>query len=668
MVNLSPAFNPAVLQGIVIHPNDPLKFDFLVNKGEVLLNDEQKSVEYTKLIKYFLAALTIPDHDQWVNLSPYEKDRIITDDFGKTEMGRDLLGQDYILKQITSSLMYPESGIGKNFWDKVYAKAQEQFSNINISLNMFNKVWIVPDQVLVYEAGNTAFVQSSHLRVMLEQDYVATQHNHSGERSPKGAVEPKNQGTNSTTNRIIREVILPELEREVNQGKNFAQLRQVFSGMILATWYKRALKESLLGKVYADKAKVKGVDQPACRQAGIHCVDNDAIYQQYLDAFKKGVYNYIKEDTDKLTHQPIPRKYFAGGVMNNLAMVVQYKALGDTTISENIYSLDDIVAELAAPDKDPPMLEVQVAKEILVSVKSALAKGDLVSVEKIFQQHSRENKIEVKVLLDAIQGLYWGKIEDHMISVMRKDGLTVSLGHMIINALKGPIPFMNGWHAVFNKEFKMRQRSNDEIRSKAEIDWQVGRKKIIAQIVVSESDAAMVGRVYGVKVEPLEEAAQSLINILDQHPWVPGKDSFSVDRLKKDIARILTDKSRDSMDFLIVHLLIDLNQRSRNGDVNKVIFSTLYADLEKRFFPFGLNLKGDQDDNLEPAVADAAQAADPYGGIDMNAANMSMLIKRDGKGMVLPVSKQDMAQLSRIEGFSPHIILIRPASEMPKHP
>ena len=73
----------------------------------------------------------------------------------------------------------------------------------------------------------------------------------------------------------------------------------------MATWYKNALKESLLGKVYADKSKVQGVDQ--------NPKNNEAIYRNYLSAFKKGVYNYIREDTDHYTNQIIPRKYFAGG-------------------------------------------------------------------------------------------------------------------------------------------------------------------------------------------------------------------------------------------------------------------------------------------------------------------------------------------------------------------
>ena len=87
MVHLSPEYTPAYLKGIVIHPENALRFDFIIYKGDKVLTDEQKRVEYTKLTKYFLASLAIPDDDQWVNLSPYEKDRIIKDDFGKTEMG-----------------------------------------------------------------------------------------------------------------------------------------------------------------------------------------------------------------------------------------------------------------------------------------------------------------------------------------------------------------------------------------------------------------------------------------------------------------------------------------------------------------------------------------------------------------------------------------------------
>ena len=72
------------------------------------------------MIKYFFAALTLPEKDVWVNLSPYEKDCIVPKATGDTEMGRDMLAQDYILKQLTASLIYPEKDLGKEFWNRVY--------------------------------------------------------------------------------------------------------------------------------------------------------------------------------------------------------------------------------------------------------------------------------------------------------------------------------------------------------------------------------------------------------------------------------------------------------------------------------------------------------------------------------------------------------------------
>lgn len=45
------------------------------------------------------------------------------------------------------------------------------------------------------------------------------------------------------------------------KGKNFADVRQIYNSVILAaTNLQKALKDSLLGKVYADKGKVAGVE------------------------------------------------------------------------------------------------------------------------------------------------------------------------------------------------------------------------------------------------------------------------------------------------------------------------------------------------------------------------------------------------------------------------
>ncbi|MBL8012802.1 MAG: hypothetical protein JNN05_03035 [Candidatus Omnitrophica bacterium] len=345
MVNTSPAYVPILIKGLKIHPDNPLLFDFIIDSGHSKLDRQSKEFkdEAEKLIKYFLAALTFKDEELWVNLSPYEKDRIIPDALAKTELGRDMLAQDYILKQLTASLVYPEKQLGKTFWDKIYAKAKEKFGTTDVPVDSFNKVWIVADKAKVLERSNAGYVVRAHLKVLMDEDYVAlsnqkerakflvpTRNLALAKGSPAsqnpsvpagsqgtGALGAKNNGTvNKIGSQIVREIIIPEIEKEVNEGKNFAPIRQIYYSMILAAWYKQAIKDALLNRVYSNKTKTGGIlsDDPKVKEK---------IYQQYLEAFQKGVFNYIKEDVDAVSQQIIPRKYFSGGMLIPPAKLIE---------------------------------------------------------------------------------------------------------------------------------------------------------------------------------------------------------------------------------------------------------------------------------------------------------------------------------------------------------
>ena len=314
MITLSPSIDPILLKGVTINPENPFQFDFIVDIGDSDLEGDSLKIASEKLIRYFMASLTIPENEMWVNLSPYENDRIITQSFGSTEMGRDLLAQDYVLKQLTSSLMYPEKELGQQFWDSVYEKAYKEYGTTDIPVDTFNKVWIVPSKAVVYEHGQTAFVAESHLQVLLEEDYNAVQ-NQKNIEDPNvvGGLEParfeNKQAQDLSTQKysdIVRKIIIPAIEKEVNQGEHFSQLRQITNSLILASWYKKRLQESILSKVYVDKSKINGVD----------IIDRNIknkIYDQYLEAFRLGAYNFIKEEYDPASQQIIPRKYFSGG-------------------------------------------------------------------------------------------------------------------------------------------------------------------------------------------------------------------------------------------------------------------------------------------------------------------------------------------------------------------
>lgn len=305
MVKLSSQYTPTVIKGITLFKEDPFRFDFIIDAGEENLNDNAFQEEANKLIKYFLASLTLPEEELWVNLSPYEENRIIPSSLGAVEMGRDLLAQDYILKQLASSLMYPEEDLGEKFWNRVYEKAKQNGEMAQLQTDTFNKVWIIPDQANIIQHEKGAFIVSSHLKVMMEEDYFAMKK----AASCAGLEDSKNLTAKSSTltSDTFKNIIVPQIEKEVNEGKLFANLRQIFNSMILATWYKQNLKKSILSQIYVDQNKASDL-----KMNDEEVIQN--IYAQYVTSFQKGVFNYIKEDYIPETQQIIPRKYFSGGI------------------------------------------------------------------------------------------------------------------------------------------------------------------------------------------------------------------------------------------------------------------------------------------------------------------------------------------------------------------
>lgn len=297
MVRLSPAFEPVLLRGLTIDPAHPLTFDFMVDPGAQNMGDEDFRREAQRMINYFLAALTIPQKDLWVNLSPVEKDRIVPDTLIRTELGRDLLAQDYILKQLTASLVYPEEALGKAFWQRVRDEAYQKFGVTEVPVDVFNKVWIVPEQASVFEKGNTVYITKAHLKVMLESDHQAL---------AKNTTPALNMLTDELSKQVLREIIVPAIEKEVNEGTHFARLRQVVYALVLAQWYQDVFKEGVLNKVYSGKSKVSGIDLSDPKS-------KEKIYDQYMEAYRKGVFSYVKEEMDHVANELMPKKYFSGG-------------------------------------------------------------------------------------------------------------------------------------------------------------------------------------------------------------------------------------------------------------------------------------------------------------------------------------------------------------------
>jgi hypothetical protein len=319
-VSLGKQAQGMLMTGVRIFPDDPFRFDFMIDEGRERPDPATFRGESELLVKYFLASLAIPDRNFWVNLSPYEQNRIIDDEFGMTDMGRDMLAQDYLLKQVTSSLTCPEGETGERFWSRVYAEVYKRFGRTDISVEASHRVWIIPESAEVFSTDNAAVVVNSRLKVMLEEDYYgALNASATGERRSAEAQD-------AVSADMYRKVLLPVLEREVNEGEHFKTLRQMYNALILATWYKRHLRASLFGRLYVDREKVRGIDET-------DAASKEKIYELYLESFRRGVYNVIRKERDPYRQRLLRRKYFSGGIqITDLSSSGVYREVRDRSV------------------------------------------------------------------------------------------------------------------------------------------------------------------------------------------------------------------------------------------------------------------------------------------------------------------------------------------------
>ena len=289
-INLSGARTPILPRGLVIHPESPFTLDFIMDSGQDKSDEAFIRSETQRMAQYFLAAVTVPEDQLWVNLSPYEKDRMIDEDLGRTVLGRDMLAQDYILKQLSASLIYPETALGREFWSGVYAGIRENAAGADIPVDIFSKIWIMPQEAQIFVKGHAVYITQATLRVMMDEDQV---------------LSGQNPGSSEAARSALRKVILPRLEREINEGAAFAPMRQIYYAAILAKWYRGQIRGSFLGGTYMDRRLVSGVlsDEQEWKEA---------LYARYMEAFRQGVFDYIREDALPDT-AVVARRYFSGG-------------------------------------------------------------------------------------------------------------------------------------------------------------------------------------------------------------------------------------------------------------------------------------------------------------------------------------------------------------------
>ncbi|MDD5116610.1 MAG: HEAT repeat domain-containing protein, partial [Candidatus Omnitrophica bacterium] len=288
-------------------------FKLLIDKGS-LKGSSQGELENTskELLKYFLIGISLPNGSFWVNLRPDAQDEIIDDDLAKTDVGRIMLEADIQLKKDTAKFTSPETLEGKEYWDKLYRKAGELFSTQNITIPTLTRPWIVPDEIIIRETTDSAYVYKATLKVMLEQDFIENDaiYNFNDERLKQ---------LNEYSSQLIKETVIPKLTKEINNAKRYAPLRQVYYSLILAQWFKSRFN----GKpgTYSENIDRKDLANLVSKQPW----SKSTYFQEYKQSFENGEYS-LKESVFTPFGRTI-RSYFSGGITGIAPIVPAMGAL-----------------------------------------------------------------------------------------------------------------------------------------------------------------------------------------------------------------------------------------------------------------------------------------------------------------------------------------------------
>lgn len=372
--------------GLRIDESDPFKINFVLDTAG---NEKYSQEHLNLLVEFFLSAVTLPKEKFWVNLSPYEQDRIIDEKLLDTSSGRLLLEQDYVLKVLSSSLTHPDTNSGKNYWDRIINRNESEKNNIS---ELLRKVWIVPKLAKLSTVNNMVLIDEASLSIESEEDYLKL-----------------DNGVTGSVNSV--------LEDQVNKGEHFALLRSFYKAFVLGLWYKDMMKETLM-KDYINNNKVLGIDVN-------NTVVKERLYQDYLKSNQLGVYNLAKK-TDLVRQKRI---YSAGGFSLHNA---SYQAISCSPLQaveklNDIGIVDDIEVRLDQLTQEKPIREVAVkkarkARPMLVVTEFENLISDILK-SRIFSSHDFEKYLGLLLRFvknsrgDIAESLYQSDSEDGLVRI-----------------------------------------------------------------------------------------------------------------------------------------------------------------------------------------------------------------------------------------------------------
>jgi len=300
---------PPVVGGIAFPLKDPMKIGFsLLADAEHEMPTQAEQLELQGRLGHYLNTfLVLTSEHVNVTLTPTEDYCGLPELLRRTELGRDMLAQDVVLKHYTASQLHPSTPHGRAFWDKVNA-----LTSGRRNFESCFRVWIVPGNVSVRETtvGDQGHVtiEKLGLEVLCEEDYdTLRQYRESQRPGAEALLAPERH---EQVVAFFKELIVPVIQKEVSIGPRFGLLRQILSVLVVAKW----IMQSQLG----DALKQAGfIDSNEPQRYGLNTVDDAVLISMkrlYLQMFGAGIWQQSTTRIDPESGLVEKRLYVAGGI------------------------------------------------------------------------------------------------------------------------------------------------------------------------------------------------------------------------------------------------------------------------------------------------------------------------------------------------------------------
>ena len=276
-----------------------------------------------------MTGLVVPNDKFWVNLNPWEPDRIIDERLGHTDVGRIMLEADLQMKKDFSNYENPCSNkTSKALYDLLNEKSgilvrgcMDKFPGEienarNVQFGAATRLWIVPDKVYAYVNGSQIYIINATLTIysepVSEHSYfvLSNQDTNSLSKSCTDELDKSSKEYGQYVKDLEDKMILPYVVKDVNYGEKYKDLRNIYISLALAQWYKSSKASQIKLQDSSDPSKNTSLE-------ALNSWKPTDTWDKYVYSYKNGEFNCWQNKTTNMDKLSVIETtlYKSGGVV-----------------------------------------------------------------------------------------------------------------------------------------------------------------------------------------------------------------------------------------------------------------------------------------------------------------------------------------------------------------